>query len=213
MGIANYAWIDGAVCRDSDHMEPLTMARAFAAKAEAEGRGLRVDEVIKVLEVGRKAIHTMRKRGDLRSTVIGQVVYVDPASLITYLRNQEIDPFFPRMSQRRDAERAIAICKTCPVIKECLDHALRNFEDEGVWGGMTAKERVALRIRQGRRRPPSLDPVLSPEEVIEIRAKYTRNFKAIGNGGVQALAVEYNVSESTISRVTKGIAKQLSEAV
>jgi len=31
--------------------------------------------------------------------------------------------------------KAKAICKTCPHIEACLDHAVANREPEGVWGG------------------------------------------------------------------------------
>lgn len=42
----------------------------------------------------------------------------------------------------------IAICKTqCPVIEECLAYALRWKIDYGAWGGLTTKERRAIRRR------------------------------------------------------------------
>ncbi|MDO9377755.1 MAG: WhiB family transcriptional regulator [Nocardioidaceae bacterium] len=46
--------------------------------------------------------------------------------------------------ERREAA-AKAICATCPVIQECLDHALAVREPFGVWGGLTAPEREDLR--------------------------------------------------------------------
>lgn len=36
------------------------------------------------------------------------------------------------------------ICAECPVEAECLAGALERREPDGVWGGMTAKERAAL---------------------------------------------------------------------
>jgi WhiB family redox-sensing transcriptional regulator len=42
------------------------------------------------------------------------------------------------------ADRAKAICRSCPVITECLDHALRVREPYGVWGGHTEDERARL---------------------------------------------------------------------
>jgi hypothetical protein len=42
------------------------------------------------------------------------------------------------------ADRAKAICRSCPVITECLDHALRVRESYGVWGGHTEDERARL---------------------------------------------------------------------
>ena len=45
--------------------------------------------------------------------------------------------------------RAKDVCRDCPVITLCLEHALAA-EDHGVWGGMTARER--LRVRHARER-------------------------------------------------------------
>lgn len=41
-------------------------------------------------------------------------------------------------------ERARAVCHRCPVLLECRAWALRNREYDGVWGGMTARERRAV---------------------------------------------------------------------
>ncbi len=45
---------------------------------------------------------------------------------------------------------AKAICATCPVQQLCLEHALTNRERDGVWGGLTEKERRRI-IRQRRK--------------------------------------------------------------
>lgn len=50
--------------------------------------------------------------------------------------------FFPQT--RADERIAIAICRTCPVQQECLDHAIESNERHGVWGGTTERERRAL---------------------------------------------------------------------
>lgn len=39
---------------------------------------------------------------------------------------------------------AKAICASCPVWEECLDHALRYEEMQGVWGGKTEAERKLM---------------------------------------------------------------------
>lgn len=36
------------------------------------------------------------------------------------------------------------ICEGCPVVVECLEHALRVPERHGVWGGLSADERKPL---------------------------------------------------------------------
>src|SRR6185437_7095826 len=48
---------------------------------------------------------------------------------------------------RREAAAAIAVCITCPVRAQCLTMSLRHWDigQHGVWGGMVAAERMALR--------------------------------------------------------------------
>ena len=61
-----------------------------------------------------------------------------------------LDPaiFYP--ASEEEADEAKAICATCPVQQLCLEHALTNRERDGVWGGMTEKERRRI-IRQRRK--------------------------------------------------------------
>jgi WhiB family transcriptional regulator, redox-sensing transcriptional regulator len=49
-------------------------------------------------------------------------------------------------------EQAKAVCRTCPVIEQCLEWALASNQDSGVWGGMSEDERRALRRSRQRRR-------------------------------------------------------------
>jgi WhiB family redox-sensing transcriptional regulator len=48
----------------------------------------------------------------------------------------------------RDAReaRAKAICGRCPVIGECATYALVADERHGVWGGLSERDRAALRL-------------------------------------------------------------------
>jgi hypothetical protein len=50
---------------------------------------------------------------------------------------------------RREAAAAIAICMACPVRAQCLELSLRHWDigQHGVWGGLVAAERAALRVR------------------------------------------------------------------
>ncbi|MCG7595711.1 WhiB family transcriptional regulator [Mycobacterium sp. PSTR-4-N] len=63
-------------------------------------------------------------------------------------RDHPIEVFFPDDPHRavvRHKERvAKAICRECPVLQQCRDHALRTPEQYGVWGAMTAIERGRL---------------------------------------------------------------------
>lgn len=61
----------------------------------------------------------------------------------------ETETFFSPESERgakRTAreDNAKSICRQCPVIDRCLQHALEAREPYGVWGGMTAGERQRL---------------------------------------------------------------------
>jgi Transcription factor WhiB len=65
----------------------------------------------------------------------------------------EPDAWFPISTDteaaRREAARAIAVCAACPVRTACLELSLRQWAigQHGVWGGLVAPERVALRRR------------------------------------------------------------------
>ena len=55
-----------------------------------------------------------------------------------------------RGAKKRNRQvNAIAICNTCPVKQQCLDHALNVPEVYGVWGGMTEEQRHTLSKRLG----------------------------------------------------------------
>ncbi len=59
----------------------------------------------------------------------------------------QTDPevFFPERNESpKEAKR---ICATCPVREECLESALKNKEQFGIWGGTTARERSKLKRR------------------------------------------------------------------
>ncbi len=56
-------------------------------------------------------------------------------------KDQPPDLFFPR--SRADlgrADKARRICQGCPVMRACLNDALR-LHSEGVWGGTTQEQR------------------------------------------------------------------------
>jgi WhiB family redox-sensing transcriptional regulator len=49
-------------------------------------------------------------------------------------------------------ERAKAICRTCPVLVRCREHALAVREPFGVWGALGETERRALIVHRQRAR-------------------------------------------------------------
>lgn len=62
-------------------------------------------------------------------------------------------------ARRWREERALAVCRRCPVLQQCRDHALQVDEPYGIWGGMTEQEGSALRTRGA---PPSGGEDLHP---------------------------------------------------
>jgi len=68
---------------------------------------------------------------------------------------KEEDPelFFPvgetGKANRAQIAEAKAVCRRCPVTEQCLLWAFESGQDSGVWGGMSEKERRALK-RRGR---------------------------------------------------------------
>jgi WhiB family redox-sensing transcriptional regulator len=57
-----------------------------------------------------------------------------------------------RGSSRAARETAAKkVCRTCPVVRDCLEHALATREPYGVWGGMSETERAE--VLAGRRLP------------------------------------------------------------
>jgi WhiB family redox-sensing transcriptional regulator len=67
-------------------------------------------------------------------------------------RCRGVDPqvFHPAEEDEEAADVAKDICGLCNVRESCLEYALEAREKDGVWGGLTARERRRL-IRQRRR--------------------------------------------------------------
>jgi WhiB family redox-sensing transcriptional regulator len=67
-------------------------------------------------------------------------------------RCRGVDPqiFHPPEDDETGAAEAKAICELCSVREPCLEYAIAAREKDGVWGGMTARERRRL-IRARRR--------------------------------------------------------------
>ena len=52
---------------------------------------------------------------------------------------------FERKDEKLEREsRAKAICRTCPVNRECLEYAVSIREAHGIWGGLNEVERKQL---------------------------------------------------------------------
>jgi len=70
-------------------------------------------------------------------------------------RNEDPELFFPigtsgpAILQEQEAK---AVCERCPVTEECLQWALENNQESGVWGGLDENERRTIRRRNAKAR-------------------------------------------------------------
>ena len=62
-------------------------------------------------------------------------------------KDRDPDRWFPDHQHPEVVDPVRRICWSCPRRDECLDHALENRHDDGVWGGMNESQR--RRIRAG----------------------------------------------------------------
>jgi WhiB family redox-sensing transcriptional regulator len=65
-------------------------------------------------------------------------------------------------------EEAKAVCRRCEVVDNCLRWAIEAGQDDGVWGGLSADERRALKRRNARARladpnAPVFDGLAGPQ--------------------------------------------------
>lgn len=64
-------------------------------------------------------------------------------------RNEDVELFFPSGSTSSNAVATIRaakeVCASCDVREACLEYALDNNIDAGVWGGLDEDERRSLR--------------------------------------------------------------------
>ena len=67
-------------------------------------------------------------------------------------RCTEVDPeiFFPERGGSSRAARSV--CSQCEVRMQCLEYALNNKEQFGIWGGTSERERRRLRRERSLRR-------------------------------------------------------------
>jgi WhiB family redox-sensing transcriptional regulator len=62
-------------------------------------------------------------------------------------RGADLSVFFPARGE--SAGPARQVCAGCPVRQQCLEFALGHGEVHGIWGGLTVRDRRALRTRRG----------------------------------------------------------------
>ncbi|MFG3348712.1 WhiB family transcriptional regulator [Streptomyces sp. NPDC048018] len=59
--------------------------------------------------------------------------------------------FFHGPRNFRDRQQAKQVCAACPVQRDCLNFALENKVEHGMWGGLTLKERAQWRKKLANR--------------------------------------------------------------
>lgn len=85
-------------------------------------------------------------------------------------RGLDTEMFYPGPNDMETREAARSVCMGCPVRVECLEYALDNREDYGVWGGLHERERRRVRRRRttetitGRAHVPVEMPTLPPAQ-------------------------------------------------
>lgn len=59
----------------------------------------------------------------------------------------DTNDWFPEQTGANNpsTQQALAICGRCPVVAQCLQHAIDEPELHGVWGGTTEQERRGMR--------------------------------------------------------------------
>ncbi len=85
------------------------------------------------------------------------------------------------------AEPARQVCAACPVRQPCLDYAISNRIAYGIWGGLTERERRALRSRWVRASRQDRDRAILAAEA----AGYT----------AAAIGRSFGLSRTSVSRV------------
>lgn len=74
--------------------------------------------------------------------------------------------FFPEHITETAFNKALKICATCPVTKQCLDYAMKHESGErcryGVYGGRTPKERYLMDKDMDPQPRPVVAPITTP---------------------------------------------------
>ena len=107
------------------------------------------------------------------------------------LDDKEKDLFFPvahTNGWKKQTKAAKAICAACPVQPACLDWALDTGQPTGVWGGMSERQRRALRGDQQSQTQRCLDNQAWIEA--QVKAGMTQ----------QEIARRLRVDKTTLSR-------------
>ncbi|WP_435111637.1 WhiB family transcriptional regulator [Nocardiopsis synnemataformans] len=120
--------------------------------------------------------------------------------------------FFGPQEETRDEqadreEQAIALCRQCPVIAACLEHALNRAELHGVWGGSGEDERARIRRRRQRQAKAARDReqgIPGPGQVRTLGDARILQGLAVGGRGLPVVRAWTRISLSTLEAVRSG---------
>ena len=100
-------------------------------------------------------------------------------------RGTDLEVLFPGRGE--SAEPARQVCAACPVCQPCLDYAITNRIAYGVWGGLTERERRALRTSYLR----------------AVRRERDRDVSAAAAAGYTAASISrtFGLSRTSVTRV------------
>lgn len=92
--------------------------------------------------------------GDAHATLLAAIAdHLDAGLIVPCIAHDAQDSPWTADSPALADEAAVA-CHGCPALVECRAYAVAAREAAGVWGGLTAGERIV----RPRRRPTSVDP-------------------------------------------------------
>jgi hypothetical protein len=100
--------------------------------------------------------------------------------------------FFPTGSDggwKLVIEQAKTVCRRCPVTDECLRFAFDEGISDGIFGGLTEKERVSVRRRAAAKKTESVEAAASIERAKKPQPKKT--LRSIWNAGARPLAADH----------------------
>ena len=64
-------------------------------------------------------------------------------------RGMDTAVFYPQHGESKLVKQAKAICRSCPVVLDCAEWAIDHCEMHGIWGGLSHRERQAIRSERG----------------------------------------------------------------
>lgn len=113
-------------------------------------------------------------------------------------RCAQIDPELMFPESREDNDRAKAVCSSCTVTEQCLTWALAHDERFGVWGGLTAAERLELKTKR-KRHPRAGETFVPPHRLPDLVGD------DFFDAPIAELARRYDVDEASITALRERV--------